>query len=209
MAVFGLACEGITDQIVIENVLCGFYDNPDLDQEIQRLQPPFDATTQQQLSGAGGWLKLCRYLRSKRFREDVLNSEYTVIQIDSDICEQLDIVINQPITDLITKIKLYLSKQIDSQNNFYSQHQEKIIFAISVHCTDCWLLPLFLSSDIEIIEHCKDQIQAIDTRKKASKLAQNLSDQFLNRQKLLLVAANSQSLHHFISTLPTELPDGY
>ena len=25
MAKFGLACEGITDQIVIENILCGYY----------------------------------------------------------------------------------------------------------------------------------------------------------------------------------------
>jgi len=41
MAKFALACEGITDQIVIENILCGFYQGyDDLDEEIQPLQRP-------------------------------------------------------------------------------------------------------------------------------------------------------------------------
>ena len=27
---FGLACEGVTDQITIENILCGYFENLDL-----------------------------------------------------------------------------------------------------------------------------------------------------------------------------------
>ena len=46
MAKFGLACEGITDQIVIENILCGYYkDYDNLDEEIQAFQPAYDETT--------------------------------------------------------------------------------------------------------------------------------------------------------------------
>jgi len=87
MAKFALACEGVTDQIVIENILCGFYkDYDDLDEEIQPLQPPFDATTQKHKEGEfGGWERLLEYLSLKRFRDDVLNSEYVIIQIDTDI----------------------------------------------------------------------------------------------------------------------------
>ena len=31
---FGLACEGITDHIVLENILCGYFEDfPDLDED--------------------------------------------------------------------------------------------------------------------------------------------------------------------------------
>lgn len=84
MAKFGLACEGVTDQIVIENILCGFYKNlEDLDEDIQPLQPPFDETTKKQ-SDFSNWELLLKYLSTKRFRDDVLNSEYIIIQIDTD-----------------------------------------------------------------------------------------------------------------------------
>ena len=36
---FGLACEGPTDQITIENILCGYFDTIDLDGEISRDNP--------------------------------------------------------------------------------------------------------------------------------------------------------------------------
>lgn len=43
---FGLACEGITDQISLENILCGYFEDPDLDEDIQYLQPFLDETDQ-------------------------------------------------------------------------------------------------------------------------------------------------------------------
>ncbi|MEA3228781.1 MAG: hypothetical protein U9P38_06900 [Campylobacterota bacterium] len=46
MAKFGLACEGITDQIVLENILCGFYkDYDDLDEEIVAFSPVYKLFT--------------------------------------------------------------------------------------------------------------------------------------------------------------------
>jgi hypothetical protein len=71
---FGLACEGPTDQITIENILCGYFGNPDLDADITKLQPPFDETDQKQ--GTGGWPILLKYLASARFRDDILNTEF-------------------------------------------------------------------------------------------------------------------------------------
>jgi len=97
MAKFALACEGVTDQIVIENILCGFYkEYDDLDEEIQPLQPPYDATTQKQKEDEfGGWEMLLKYLSEKRFRDDVLNSEYLIVQIDTDISEHVNFGVSQ------------------------------------------------------------------------------------------------------------------
>ncbi|MEA3490846.1 MAG: hypothetical protein U9R27_03010 [Campylobacterota bacterium] len=59
MAKFGLACEGITDQIVIENILCGFYkDYDDLDEEIIPFEPLRDETDKKQEENSGGWNRL-------------------------------------------------------------------------------------------------------------------------------------------------------
>ena len=69
---FGLACEGVTDQITIENILCGYFDNPDLEDEVKYLQPTFDETDQKQ-KNFGGWEMLLAYLGKTDFRDDVLN----------------------------------------------------------------------------------------------------------------------------------------
>ena len=66
MAKFGLACEGITDQIVIENILCGFYKDLE-DDEIQAFQPSRDETNRKQEENSGGWTRLLTYLSEKLF----------------------------------------------------------------------------------------------------------------------------------------------
>ena len=147
MAIFALACEGVTDQIVIENILCGFYqDYDDLDEEIQPLQPPYDATTQKQQEGEfGGWEQLLKYLSEKRFRDDVVNSEYIIIQIDSDISDHPNFNVSTQMDSIekyIERVKQRLVESIDLKTDFYATHQDAIIFAISVHSLECWLLSL-------------------------------------------------------------------
>jgi hypothetical protein len=49
MKLFGLACEGITDQITIENILCGYFKSKNLDDdEIKYVEPAFDESSQRQ-----------------------------------------------------------------------------------------------------------------------------------------------------------------
>ncbi|MFT5661726.1 MAG: hypothetical protein ACI9TV_002373, partial [Sulfurimonas sp.] len=167
MAKFGLACEGITDQIVIENILCGFYkDIDDLDEEIQALQPPFDETTKKQ-ADFGNWELLLTYLSDSRFRDDVLNSEYIIIQIDTDDAQHPNFNVSPTdsknieltITILIEKVIERLVTQIDSKESFYEENKEKIIFAISIHSLECWLLPLYKSYSNEKTKNCFDNLQ--------------------------------------------------
>ena len=96
MLKFGLACEGVTDQAVIENILCGFYNDSGLRNEIKVFQPLFDATQRKQLEGEfGGWEELMKHLSTKRFRESVVNTEYMIIQIDTDISEHKNFNVSQ------------------------------------------------------------------------------------------------------------------
>jgi len=213
MAKFALACEGVTDQIVIENILCGFYkDYDDLDEEIQPLQPPYDKTTQKQMEGEfGGWEMLLQYLGEKRFRDDVLNSEYIIIQIDTDISEHTNFnVLHQDLSirELIEKVIERLIKQIDIKGEFYKLYKEKIIFAISVHSLECWILPIYRSYKNEKISGCFETLKRESKKIKVSKtqkIYDELSKDFLKYKKLMKIVSQSYSFQIFINSLPKNI----
>lgn len=210
MAKFALACEGVTDQIVIENILCGFYkDHDDLDEEIQPLQPPFDATNQKQLEGEfGGWEMLLAYLSQKRFRDDVLNCEYIIVQIDTDISEHGNFGVSQQNLSteaFIEKVIERLITQIDSKETFYEEHQSKIIFAISVHSLECWILPIYKSSKNEKVSGCFETLQRESKKIKVLKeysAYDKLSKDFLKHKKLMKLVSKNSSFQIFINKLP-------
>ena len=213
MATFALACEGITDQIVIENILCGFYnDHDDLDEEIQPLQPPYDATTQKQKEGEfGGWEMLLEYLSEKRFRDDVLNSNYVIIQIDTDISEHVNFNVSQhncSIEELIENVIQRLIKQIDKKQPFYKQHQNKIIFAIAVHSLECWILPLYGQYKNEKETGCFNALQRESKKIKVEKNYRSydkLSQPFLEYKKLMAVVSKNSSFKFFIDSFPDKI----
>lgn len=209
MAKFGLATEGITDQIVIENILCGFYkDYEDLDQEIQAFEPLRDQTGKKQEEGTGGWTRLLTYLSESRFREDVLNSEYTIVQVDSDICDEVNFDVKKDTSCIVTfieSIKAKLISSIDKNELFYETNQEKIIFAISVHSLECWLLPICKDLKVEKITGCFEALQrecnGIKVEKNYSTY-DKLSRVFLKNKDLLKISSKNSSFDIFIKSLP-------
>ncbi len=213
MAKFGLACEGVTDQIVIENILCGFYkDYDDLDEEIQAFQPAYDETTQKQKEGEfGGWEILLEYLSEKRFRDDVLNSEYTIVQIDTDISEHANFNVTKDTTSIetyISKIKEKLVSKIDSKEIFYEENKEKILFAISVHSLECWILPIYKTLTTEKIMGCYEELQRKSSKIKVGKnysTYDKLSKDFLKNKKLVKYYPQNKSFEVFINLLPQEI----
>lgn len=206
---FGLACEGPTDQITIENILCGYFDNPDLGEHITELQPPFDESDQKH--GDGGWPLLFKYLASTRFRDDVFNTDYVILQIDSDIAEKIPV----PHRDnngnelaaelLITNIQNQLIASINSgANGFYETHAEKIIFAICVHSLECWLVAHH--GEQNTIHDCFAVLKTVVDPKhiRVAKKRRNydqLSQPFLNRQNLIATATKEASLNIFLQAL--------
>lgn len=212
MLKFGLACEGATDQAVIENILCGFYNDKALRQEIKAFQPLFDATQQKQLEGEfGGWEILLEYLTTKRFRQDVINNHYMIIQIDTDISEHPNFGVlqhNLSTQELIEKVIERLIIQIDNKKPFYVKNKEKIIFAISVHSLECWILPIYKKYKTEKITGC---IEALDPKTKNENYKKNyknydnylkISKPLLKNKDLLKISSKNSSFEIFINCLP-------
>ena len=144
MISFGLITEGLTDQIVIENILAGYFKNPDLD--IRPLQPEKDKDDENKFTGYGSWSQVFAYCRSRDFQESFQSNDYIIIQIDTDVSEEYGIPQqdeNGELTpeQLIEKVIEKFKQEIGE--DFYNKFQQRIIWAISVHSIECWLLPLY------------------------------------------------------------------
>ncbi len=209
---FGLACEGVTDQITIENILCGYFNSPDLDEEITQLQPAFDETDQKQ-KGFGGWQILLAYLGMKRFREDVLYNNFIVIQIDTDVSNEIGFDVpqvddeNKPLAPevLITNVIAKLVAVIDSgEIGFYQCNSEKIIFCVSVHSLECWLYAHHNKKALskpKIIGCCKALSFLLQMTEKTYPCYDKLSQPFLDRKNIDAVAEKDPSFRAFIQSL--------
>ena len=80
MTSIAIIAEGQTDQVVIENILIGLFDNPDLN--VRWEQPPLDATDANRTTGAGGWTEVFSFCRSDLFANTFATNDLVIIQIE-------------------------------------------------------------------------------------------------------------------------------
>jgi hypothetical protein len=146
MAIFGLIAEGKTDQIIIENILVGYFNTDTI--TINLLSPPRDKTGRYFDQNYTNWLKVFEYCQSSEFKDAFQYNDYIIIQIDTDVSEEkhydipkiengIELSPEQLIEKVVAKFKNLIGEA------FYATHIDRIIFAISVHSVECWLLPLY------------------------------------------------------------------
>jgi len=153
MISFGLVTEGLTDQIVIENILAGYFNSRDLD--IRPLQPERDKDNENK-STYGGWTLVFDYCKSSDFKQAFQYNDYIIIQIDTDVLlDSQNSNYNIPSRDengnkfttqqLIEKVIEKFRDVIGEV--FYDKYQQRIVFAISVDSIECWFLPLYYTDN--------------------------------------------------------------
>ncbi len=140
MTRFRLITEGVTDQAVIENILYGCCGE---DISIAELQPLRD-----QKDSFGNWIAVFSYCASSKFEEAFQFTDYIVIHIDTDRCEDKNFDVprqEEGVTlsprQLIERVELKLREKIGQK--VWEAFGERIIFAIAVDSIECWLLPLY------------------------------------------------------------------
>lgn len=143
MGDFAIVGEGVTDQIVLKNILLGYYQDRALEPLIVFEQPPLDATGIAGLAHApGGWTLVVRYLRERSYLQALQFNRYVVIQIDSDIAGDLgvartDVVSDEDFIELIVgKLCSYIAEAD------LVMVRDRLLFAIGLDEIECWLLPL-------------------------------------------------------------------
>lgn len=105
-------------------------------------------------------------------------------------------------------IKARLISSIDSKEIFYEDNKYKIIFAISVHSLECWLLPICKDLKAEKITSC---FEALQRECKDIKVEKNystydkISKVFLKNKELLKISSKNSSFDIFIKSLPEDI----
>lgn len=98
--------------------------------------------------GAGGWVRVLQSLE-RGDHEGALqfSSDYVIIQLDTDVSEQrgYDVPWREggrelSVSELVARVTERLKRVISPA--FYEANRERILFAVAVHETECWLLPL-------------------------------------------------------------------
>lgn len=168
MVSFGLITEGITDQIVLESLLGGYFDDPYFDDnDIRYLLPEIDKDKETKKNNSpskseyfSNWELVINYCQKQEFRQAFQSIDYVIIHLDTDIFikyQEKTRKYNVRIVDeegkklgvlqFVEEVKIMLIRQIGE--NFYETHKEKIIFAIAVEEIECWLLPLYYTANNE------------------------------------------------------------
>ncbi|HRA72774.1 MAG TPA: hypothetical protein PLB11_08110 [Flavobacterium sp.] len=208
----GLVTEGITDQEIISNILYGYFNDDDI--LINELQPLRDETDKSKAENIGGWGNLIEYCKSEVFKKSFQIIDILILQVDTDICEEYGVPKKEAGIDLtpeqlVEKVKLKFIDIIGE--DFYKNFSDKIIFAISVHSIECWLLPIYytdnkkskmvnclgtLNSKLNIVEGF-----TIDENNKNFTYYEKISKIYSKRKKLILYYKLNPSFKIFIDDL--------
>lgn len=215
MPSFALVTEGITDQIVIENILVGFFDDPNID--INPLQPLRDETDRNRAANPGNWHKVLEYCSSEEFRGAFQFNDYVIVQIDTDVAADYGVSSRNEEgnefsdEDMYERVKEKLIAQIDS--GFYANYASRILFAVSVQSIECWLLPLFFtdnkkSKTVNCLSTLNQGLKtkksySIDPKNKNPRYYEDISVDCAKNKKLMALCASNPSLKAFIHELET------
>ncbi len=158
MQFFGLVAEGPTDYAVLENILVGYF-NKDISGYINELHP--------KPGQAGGWQRVLKYCASQDFKNDFTDNDFMIIQVDTDRSHEVNFDVPHTengegltIESLIEKIKERFIGLFESAfgADFIVKYGHRILFAISVHAIECWLLPLYYENTTKALTrgclHC-------------------------------------------------------
>lgn len=152
MSTFGIIGEGITDQIVIEQVILGCFDGDEEEPVLNYVQPLLDRTGQSTVREPGGWTLVFRYLELGKHREALQFNDYLILHVDTDVCEEKgyevprreggrELTPEELAARVVGKLRGLLG------GDFVGAHGHRVLYAVAVDGIECWLLPLLLTNN--------------------------------------------------------------
>jgi Domain of unknown function (DUF4276) len=215
---FGLITEGETDQVILKNILIGYFQDYDL--IVRPLQPSFDATDGSQMSVFGGWYNVFKYCESDFLLAAFAQTDFLIIQIDSDCSHEKHFDVpkmeGEMLESFVERIKMRLKSVIEKQlgNEFYEIYAPRILFAIAVDEIECWLLPLYYTDKTQsATNNClfklnkqlpvKDKINPNNNNKRTY---QRISKEFMKAKAFQQAYPQNPSFRLFIEDLVSKLP---
>lgn len=213
MVTFALIAEGKTDIAVIESILYSVYTD---NYRINPVMPLMDATDTYRNAPEyfSNWQLVLTYLATNQIRLALAANDYLIVHIDTDLGEHpnfgLEISkfgITNDILTIVNSCKQILLSKLDAE--LTDSERDRIIFAIPVLTTECWLIGLY---DLKhqhkpnTINNCEARlhiavnrsIKIVKTYDGYLKLSRNFMKSKITRQ----VSARVECLNLFLSALP-------
>lgn len=202
----GIIGEGVTDQITIENILFGYFNDKDL--LITQLQP--------KPNEAGNWDKVCKYIKSDEFKQSLGFNDLIIIQIDTDFLRSGEVpteykvgIENLSSAEIVLAVRAKLVDLIGQE--FYRNNYNKIVFAIAVDKIECWFLPIYFSNQpkkaskeigcIETLNTVLQQKEGFYLKSKDEGFYRTISRHFHKKKNLLKYSSASPSFRMFVEDL--------
>lgn len=215
---FAVVAEGPCDYQVIRHVLAGFFRDPDI--AVVQLQPPVDATGASRL---GGWYEVLQFLATDRLASAFERSDYVVVHIDTDVCEEPHFGVRRKGDDgreygpdeLIDRTIERLVTAIDPA--VFERFRGRILFAVAVDSVECWLLPLYYSDGrrekttlcIRSLNEALSRHEkfSIDVNYKQAQYYTRISRAYAKHRRLRECAPHNPSLARLVRVLDETFPD--
>lgn len=212
---FALIAEGPSDHVVLTHFLAAYFQDPDIvANPVQPVSPHVP----------GGWTEVLRCCSSPRLAAALVDNDFVVIQIDTDVCEETGFAVPRrgpagadlspdELADAVTA--LLISRM---QPAVYEAFADRILFAICVDSIECWLLPLYFKDNKRSkTTHCLTSLNqqlavqdgfSIDQANKQTRYYEKImrSNKCGKRKTLAGIAAENPSLTRFIRALDGHFP---
>lgn len=159
---FGVICEGPSDYNVIKKIVEIYFKGEDV--YLTCKQPEIHSSGKQK--GTGGWSLVLEACKNNTIKDILDFNNYVIIQIDTDHSQDKPFDVphvdnkgkiksnNQLYKDIVEKISsLIIQPEIIAKKN-------NILFAICIHSTECWLLPILYTDNRK--EHTNNCITALN-----------------------------------------------
>lgn len=219
MLTFGLITEGITDFRVLQNILVGYVGSDNIG-EIRPLQPN-PAAPAHDAAAFGGWYKVFEYCKSSRFVGAFEDNNFVVIHVDTDCAHEKHYEVANTDADgkplsveaFTDKVREKISGLIRASvtEEVWQLMQSRILFAIAVSSTECWLLPLHFE-DAKTAGNTINCLKKFELKKsgllnKTKTHTYDTASKDFRKGKLLHSAAEKHpSLRLFVSELHAKVP---
>lgn len=148
MISIALICEGVSETRIISHIVERYLNNSKV--VINNIQPSIMFINgQEKQASIGGWSQVLEHCTTDTICSAMATNDFLVIQIDTDACVQQSYDVNIyddnmiQVSDeiLYDRVVDRLKRNIDGE--IFTQYADKILFAICINETECWLLPLY------------------------------------------------------------------
>lgn len=148
MASIALICEGASEVKMLTYIVTRYLGDEIV---VNAIQPALTQKGRQ--ANEGGWLEVLNHCNDETINAIFATNDYLVIQIDTDACSQLNYDVNvydeghRKVADDILYERVRDRLLIGLSAGIKAKYSNRILFAICINETECWLLPLYYEND--------------------------------------------------------------